>query len=216
MLVMAIEASRQLASPDRTVTGFRFKDVFFHSTLTIPEPSSDGADVHFFLRPLRESATARSATWSEFRLCSWSGDVWRTHCAGLVSTEYETEFTPVDAGLEQQEFITRCRTDAAEHAKKCTVSADPHFMYEAWSDVGWKFGPSFTRLDNLRYSNDMYCTATLKVADIASLMKHGYVQDHLVHPTTLDGVLQSALIAITKGGSVSPLSNCSSWRLWRH
>lgn len=217
MLVMAIEAARQVASetaaPDKIISGFRFKDVFFHAVLNIPDASTDGADVHFFLRPLRESATARSAVWSEFRLCSWSNDAWRQHCTGLIATEFETEHTPVDAGREKAEFIAKCLREADAHAAICDKSADPKFMYEAWNDIGWQFGPCFTSLDDLAYgvgetrmthtgeTVPFHSTATLNAADIAGLMKYGFVQDHLIHPTMLDGVLQSSLIGITKGGS---------------
>ncbi|KAB5578099.1 polyketide synthase [Coniochaeta sp. 2T2.1] len=39
MLVMAIEASRQLAAPDRKVKGFRFKEVSLHMALRVPGSS---------------------------------------------------------------------------------------------------------------------------------------------------------------------------------
>lgn len=66
-------------------------------------------------------------------------------------------------------------------------------------------GPSFSGLDDVRYSDDWYHTATLHstVPYIAKLYKYGYMQDHIVHPTTLDGVVHSGLIAMTKGGSES-------------
>lgn len=216
MLVMAIEAARQIASetaPDKAIAGFLFKDVFFHSVLNIPDAGTDGADVHFYLRPLRESATARSAVWSEFRLCTWSNDAWRLHCTGIIATEFEKKHTPVDAGKEEAEFIAKCRKEAAEHAAICDKSADPQFMYEAWNEIGWQFGPCFMSLDDLAYgvgatrmthtgeTVPFHSTATLKAADIAGMMKFGYVQDHLIHPAMLDGVLQSSLIGITKGGS---------------
>lgn len=204
---MAIEASRQLLPRDSKIVAFRFKDVFFHSVLTVPDANTDGADVHFFLRPLRESMTARSSTWSEFRLTSYSADAWRTHCTGLISTTYEVESTPVDGGREHEEFLRRCRSEAAHHKTICTSSADQQYMYEQWREIGWEFGPCFTRLDDLRYSDDLHCTANLTVANIAGLMKGGFVQDHLIHPTTLDGILQCALIGMTKGGSVSGMND---------
>lgn len=131
MLVMAVQASRQLAAPDKTITGFRFKDVSLPSFATVPDESTDGADTHCFLRPLRESATSRSATWSESRLYTWTGDSWLKSCSGLVSVEYETEDTPVDAGLEQQRFIARCRHEATAYSKKTPEASDRSFVYNA-------------------------------------------------------------------------------------
>ncbi len=54
MLVMAVEASRQIAEKDKVLKGFRFRDVSFHLALRVPEDAV-GIESHFYLRPYRES-----------------------------------------------------------------------------------------------------------------------------------------------------------------
>ena len=72
MLVMAIEASRQLASAGKKVKGFRLKEVVLHMALRIPL-STEGVETHFHLRPYLDSTATTSSSWSEFELRSCEG-----------------------------------------------------------------------------------------------------------------------------------------------
>ncbi|KAN0068941.1 hypothetical protein V8E54_013110 [Elaphomyces granulatus] len=47
---MALEASRQLANPQKVLEGFRLKEVVFHAALRVPT-SADGIETHFRAAP---------------------------------------------------------------------------------------------------------------------------------------------------------------------
>ena len=199
MLVMAIEASRQLASAGKKVKGFRLKEVVLHSALRIPL-NTEGVETHFHLRPYLDSTATTSSSWSEFELRSCEGAQWREHCRGLIQTEYETQYTPVDDGLEDRMFAEKCANRLAEAERACRKDVSTKQLYELLQTVGLDFGPTFQNLSEMRIGENRSAVATVTAADIKSKMPHGYVQPHLIHPTTLDGVLQSILVALSRGG----------------
>ena len=199
MLVMAIEASQQLASTGKRVKGFRFKEVVLHMALRIPR-NAEGVETHFHLRPYLDSTAATSSSWSEFELRSFEGGEWREHCRGLIQTEYESQSTPVDDGLEDRMFAEICASRVAEAEHTCQKDMSAKQLYELLQTVGLDFGPTFQNLSDMRIDQDRNAVATVTAPDIKSRMPHGHVQPHLIHPTTLDGVLQSILVALTRGG----------------
>ena len=199
MLVMAIEASRQLANPQKKLKGFRFKEVVLEMALRIPL-NAEGVETHFHLRPYLDSTAMTSSSWSEFELRSCGGDVWREHCRGLIQTEYEVPHTPVDDGLEERMFAEICANRVAEAERTCQKEVSTKQLYELLQTVGLDFGPTFQNLSMMRIDQSRKAVATVKAPDIKSKMPHGYVQPHLIHPTTLDSVLQSILVALTRDG----------------
>jgi acyl transferase domain-containing protein len=201
MLVMAIEASKQLANPEKRLKGFRFKEISLHTALRVPS-NADGVETHFYMRPYMDSTSSTSSNWSEFQLFSFEGDEWREHCRGLIQTEYEAPYTPVDDGLEDQMFTKICTKYIETAEQACPKNVSVQQLYELLQTVGFDFGPTFQTLSDVRIDSDrnMIATVNSKIDDIRNKMPHRYVQPHLIHPTTLDGVLQAVIVALTRGG----------------
>lgn len=199
MLVMAIEASRQLAAPEKKVKAFRFKEVSLHMALGIPL-NADGVETHFHMRPHVESTALSSSTWSEFELRSYTPRGWIEHCRGLIQTEYETSYTPVDDGLEDRQFVEGCLTAVNQAEESCQSDVSIKQLYEILQTVGFDFGPTFQNLSDVRIGSGRHSIATVTAPDLKSKMALGYLQPHLIHPTTLDGALQSVVVAMTRGG----------------
>lgn len=199
MLVMAIEASLQLTNPDKKLKGFRFKDVSFHMALRIPA-HAEGVETQFQMRPHLDSTSSKSFAFSEFELSSYEGDERRDHCRGLIQTEYDASPTPVDSGLEDRMFYEMCVRAVDEAEVACRNNASANQLYQLLAIAGYHFGPDFQTLSDIRTNNDRSLVATVKAPDIGRNMPHGHVQLHLIHPTTLDSVLQSGIVALTNGG----------------
>ena len=199
MLVMAIEASRQLTSSEKKLKGFRFKEVVLHMALRIPH-NAEGVETHFHLRPYLDSTASSSSSWSEFELRSCDGGDWKEHCRGLIQAEYEAPHNPVDDGLEDRMFVEMCAERVAEAERACRKDVSTKQLYELLQTVGLDFGPTFQNLSEMRIGQSRNAVATVRAPDVKSKMPHGFVQPHLIHPTTLDGVLQSILVALTRGG----------------
>lgn len=198
MLVMAIEASRQLADASKVLKGFRFKDVSFHSALTVPD-DAQGVESHFHLRPYRETSIPTASKWHEFQLLTCEKSEWREHCYGHIQTEYETEYTPVDAGLEEQKLRERLAKVLINAETNCTTNVSSENVYRNFQESGLDFGPIFQTLSDVRLGPDFNLLAKVEspLQKIQALMPHGYVQPHMVHPATLDGILQAGIASIT-------------------
>ena len=199
MLVMAIEASIQLANPDKKVKAFRFKEVALHMALRVPL-GVEGVETHFYLRPYADSTALTAGSWNEFELRSFQGDDWIEHCRGLIQTEYETTYNPVDDGLEDRLFNQMCADAVQEAEDTCKNDVSPKQLYEILQTVGFDFGATFQNLSEVRIDDGRNSVATVSAPDIKGIMPYEHIQSHLIHPTTLDGVLQSVVVAMTKGG----------------
>ncbi|KAL8402829.1 hypothetical protein RB596_009256 [Gaeumannomyces avenae] len=196
MLVMAIEASRQVAALEAAengarpaVSGFRFSQVSFHTALLVPDTEL-GVESHFFLRPSRE---AGRDGWSEFQLWTSEGDDWREHCRGFVRTEYGKDaLTPADGQA------------VLEEAKHCTSKVKSARLYRAFGDIGLGFGPTFQTLRDVKLSgNRVLAQADALVSKIRRAAPLQYLQPHMVHPSTLDAVIQAGLVPLLDLGAAS-------------
>ncbi|KAF8241412.1 hypothetical protein K440DRAFT_656775 [Wilcoxina mikolae CBS 423.85] len=198
MLVMAIEASRQLADPNKIIKGFRIKEACFQNALTVP-PNSDGVKTHFYLRPVKTSSSSSSSTLNEFRLCSYEADEWRENCRSTVSIEYEAAPTPVDCGREEKEQLRNYREIQEAANESCKISVSAKQLYELFSTVGLDFGPSFQCLKDVRYNKENEAIVVIQTQDLRAKMPKRYAHEHVIHPTILDSVLQVMIPALSRG-----------------
>ncbi|OAT01290.1 uncharacterized protein BDCG_17017 [Blastomyces dermatitidis ER-3] len=65
ILVMAIEAAKQIADPNCTVTGYNVRDVVFQAELNIPT-SSDRIETRFYMKSIRSSPMRVNGSSSAF------------------------------------------------------------------------------------------------------------------------------------------------------
>ncbi|KAI3393132.1 hypothetical protein diail_4700 [Diaporthe ilicicola] len=203
MLVMAIEGCKQLAersNPEKAIKGIRFREVSFHSALQVPDDTR-GVESHLYLRPVKQAALeAKASAWREFQVCTaQDDDEWREHCRGQVLVEYEEAATAVDGGREEQAVKDHCRARIEDAQQKCKSQVLSDKIYEAWENVGLVFGPTFQTVAESAVDHEAGVTlAKVKptIPFLKTLMPHGYLQPHLIHPTTLDGALQVCLVPL--------------------
>lgn len=195
MLVMAIEAANQTAGPTREVIGFRLKDVIFRRALNIPR-DANGIETHFFLRQDKDAFDS-PMSWSEFRLCAFKSEQWHEHCRGSIQVEYQRNQTEVDGGKESLEQLRQCqRTDDAM-ANSCLNAIDTTQLYKTLGKSGFGFGQAFRPIEAGYFSYNNEARAEIK---LYRWLPNNHPQLHVVHPTTLDGVLHLVLAALSQGG----------------
>ncbi|KAF4914963.1 Highly reducing polyketide synthase alt5 [Colletotrichum fructicola] len=200
MLVMAIEACKQLVDPALKLAGFRFKDVSFHTALDIPE-DAEGIETRFHLRPLWEGTSSQSATWSEFELWSYQNDEWRNHCRGWIQADTNSGHTIVDGGLEQVKFEETCAKVVEDSDKTCLDPLTHDQVYEAFDLAGLNYGPSFRNLSDVSVGPSTLAAMTLTSPDLVPIMPYGFTHPHVIHPTSLDSAISGAFIALHRGGA---------------
>ena len=197
MLIMAIEAARQLADPARIKTGYRLRDVAFHKAIVL---SSDpaGVETQFYLRPAKDIGSKLNL-WNEFRLCTYENGEWTENCRGAVSIEHYESTQPDDDREAENERIYYSQ-EYERGAEKCQMTLSSRQFYEVLSESGLSYGQAFQTVRQVRFTDEGDATGTIDTRDWMVKVANNSIQPHIIHPTALDGVLQIAYPALTKGG----------------
>lgn len=195
MLVMAIEAANQMADPTQDVLGFELKETSFQRSLTIPQDSA-GIEVQLSLHLLNDTNNAVK-NWSEFRLCAYENSQWHECCRGLIRVEYQSNPSEVDSGKEILEELNACRRLEASMTESCQQPLDPRSLYQTLTNSGFGFGPSFQPITKGAFGTNNEAKADVKLFQWPASQ---YPQPHVVHPTSLDGMLHLAIAGYAKGG----------------
>jgi acyl transferase domain-containing protein/NADPH:quinone reductase-like Zn-dependent oxidoreductase len=198
MIIMAIEASRQLADDVRaTIKGYRVKDITFSRALVIPD-DQDILETEFYMR----SREGDRSQWSEFRLCSLNNNEWVEHCRGTIIVECEQNDVEVDNGLEMNQLRQRLLENSARVARNCNVQVGSKQMYHNLGTFGFDFGPTFQTLHDVSFNKGGEATATIHLNAWRDKVppRTARIQEHIIHPTDLDGLLHLTVTAISRGG----------------
>ena len=202
MIVMAIEAARQMSTltETRPILGYRFKDVAFMNALVL-SMNAEGVETQFYLRP-RKSHGTTGTEGSEFQLFTLLNNNWTENCRGSIFVDYDEADAEVDHGLESKQTSLRSREVYKRGAQRCKIAVNSKQMYENLDKLGFNFGPTFQTLEDVSYNNDGEATATIQLHDwkkkVSTEVRN--IQEHVIHPTALDGVFHLTVTAITRGG----------------
>ena len=184
---MAIEAARQVAERSEYITGYRLRDVSFPKAL-MSVPRAEDFETNLFLRALETSENKASGS-SEFRIYTHTIGEWTENCRGTITLEYEHEENEVDAGTEARMELQHFEQVYAAAIKSCSVSVEHTMFYEALENQGLRYGETFQTLDEVRRS-DCEAVGRVKLRQWAISVDEREYQDHVIHPTALDGLLQ--------------------------
>lgn len=170
---MAVEAARLLAEESGLRSqGYRIRHAEFLSALTIPE--SDTVEVRLRMQPVN------SAFSYDFQIGSLgTSGAWEENCRGQIAiVEVQDTSKPpnIDGFLDVGETIR---------------DIDAAYLVARIGEMGVSYGPSFQNLTYGRVASSKAVT-NLRISRVASQS-----DTYLVHPTTLDCVIQSAYSALS-------------------
>ena len=192
MLVMAIEALRQLAKTERPIRGYKFKNVFFEQALVVPAQGS--VEVQFTMRPSLEHSM-NLATWNEFRLYKYDNYQWTLLSKGSIALDLRSSFvdSPDDSLLELvREFVDK--------TKDCRREIPVQGFYKDTRRAGFEYGPSLRGIKSIRIDDHCSAIATVDLCDWKAAGYDNDIQPHVVHPAGLDAIFQVMFGAVSKGG----------------
>jgi NADPH:quinone reductase-like Zn-dependent oxidoreductase len=200
MVVMAIEAAKQLADDNRVLQGYKLHDIHVLTALVIPA-TSEGIETQMQLHQLRDDSSNSTPSW-EFRLYSCTNGQWHKNCQGKIQLDYLKDSNQVDEGRENREKAKNrheAHTAAMENAE-WRRSAD-QFYDSAWKS-GYTFGPALKVMSNITYGElaGPQVTADVKCHEWRSVDNSNHYQEHIVHPATLDGLFQPAVAVYSRAG----------------
>lgn len=197
-IVMAIEAAKQISDPRLITTGYRLQDVTIRTALKVPD-TKEGVEVTISMSRKDESSSESSLIWSKFRISSYNPveDDWLVHCTGYIAVDYDTKTGPVDNGQEAEADARAWKDALLDVSRCCRSPVDMKGVYENWHDVGISLGPVFNNLSNVKLEKGHgKVKGLITVPSVASIMPKNYMHAHVIHPCTLDSMLQLFLTSI--------------------
>ena len=195
LLVMVIEALRQLADQHRPVKGYLFEEGTFNSAFVVPE---EGVESTLHLQRIRSDIASDFDRYS-FRLHIRNGTEWIESARGTAVVEYKNSTRPIDHGQEEDLRNRTFRQLYLDVISSPGRDVEASKLYEILKTVGLGLGPTFKTMDNIFYTNNNEA-----VADITPWTWSEYdLQTHipLIHPTTLDAIAQTFTICFTRGAT---------------
>lgn len=197
MLVMALEGVRQLADSGLIVKGYRVKDATFQRALNVPL-THEGVESQLCIRPLQDAFDKDSSKY-EFKIYMLEEDTWSENSRGIIEVEYDEEENTVDRGSEAAARLQQYQELYEKRLHACTSPVESKVIYEHFRAMGLDFGPSFRTLQNIFCSDYGDVVAEIGTFQWTSQDGMNHPQSHIIHPTTLDGLIQLALVGLTKG-----------------
>lgn len=186
-IAMIVEASARAhneSSLDVPIAGYSLRDVSIKSSLRIPEDDY-GIEVVTSME-ISEPSTLQSLTWATFSISSVTRDpeTWTEHCTGRVQLDLNKSNTS---------------TLSAPPISGSGKFVDAKSWYKKFEAIGLGYGPTFRPLSDIRAVSE---GANQYSASLALKTTAGSLRDespYLLHPASIDGAIQLALIACHNG-----------------
>ncbi|QSZ36869.1 hypothetical protein DSL72_006752 [Monilinia vaccinii-corymbosi] len=196
MLVMAIEASRQMARPNSEIDSYNFENVSFFKALLV-NLDAEGVETQFHLCPARDNTSLSDRKHFNLYLCS-SGQ-WAEICCGTIVTDYKEVNDAEVLGPRNDNHLHSIWENGVA---RCTRPLDSKDLYENLASFGFGFGHTFQALKQVRWNNECEATACLDPREWMKKVKDSRITlDHVIHPTALDAVMHLTAVAESKGTS---------------
>ncbi|KAF2822312.1 polyketide synthase-like protein [Ophiobolus disseminans] len=201
MLVMAIEAMRQMESNDTDkIRGYRVRDVTFSRAISLCS-GPQGTEIQLTLRPAHDKTSKSGGAWSEFTLFVYEGTSWSECCRGAIAVEFEEHTHPF--AVDEHEMFLEAEMNTLRHGREqCQSAIDIDKAYSIFKTSGIEYGPAFQGMQQLRWNKDGQATATVDLHHWRAHVEDTYCEPYLVHPATMDALFQLMLPALSNGGEV--------------
>ena len=196
---MAVEAANQMSDEKRKASGYRIKEVEFKAPIPI-SLSGEGTETQFSLRSA-ELASSHDESWSEFRLCSLLDGGWIENCCGSIKVEYSEIGNPGSLHDEQPNPARSDEHSCGSFPQASWKSIDSQDMYQYLRNCGHNYGPTFQCLQSIATDAVRDATAILKLFSWTTDEGENPRQSHIIHPVSLDGVFQLAVVAMSQNGA---------------
>lgn len=183
MLVMAIEAAKQVAEQGRSITGFNIQEARFHAAMIVP-PGTHGIETSFYLHPAK-GMDSRSSSSFEFRLCTCENEEWIENCTGSIQIVYTPEEEPEMDKVHTEELWSSQLEAYSNAIKACTLLVDGPSLYDRFLNSGYDYGEAFQLINTLSISPVQPC--------VTAQVKRFSSTGEMIHPTTLDAILQTSI-----------------------
>ncbi|KAI1355097.1 hypothetical protein F5Y01DRAFT_327941 [Xylaria sp. FL0043] len=193
MIIMALEAVKQMCPTTREISGFQIEEAHFSNPIVVGETDEESTEVIVQLRRI-QTAYEKESVWSSVTIMTQSDGQWTQCFQARIQVQYmEHAITEVDGGLEAALWEQQISSHVEDAAKSCTMTLDRLAFYDHCRKAGICYGPTFRLLDNISWDGDAIATARI------SMTTTEHQTTSLTHPAVLDCALQLLLAQATRG-----------------
>lgn len=213
---LAIEAVAQLTATEfeetatsqvngvKRVSGYRLRDINILQALVVPD-SLDGIEIQTIIHPVDDKCIGIRG-WKHFEIHSMTAENrWTEHAKGLILVEFQGPSHAKSTRLEKSDI------ELTGYIRRI----EPDTMFAGLRSVGINHGPVFRNIKSIIQSGKKQrSVTTFVVADTS--VPNDVLRHHVLHPTTLDSVIQSSYTALPGAGSrlESPLVPRAFEEVW--
>lgn len=208
MVVMAVEAAKQVADPNRQISGYRIRDAVFLAPIPVEE---DRSEVQLHLRSDHAHLVDKSTDSFEFRIYCMSRTGWFENCHGFVQVVHENDGNEYQGARRHENSLFCNKFNEAQNS--CVHHVPKEQMYEIFIKNGLKYGPAFQGLDNLYWDGKDTAIGDVQCFKWTAEQSHNAFQAHVAHPTTLDAAGQLAWVVLTEGAATSVVNGFAATRI---
>ncbi|GKT49640.1 highly reducing polyketide synthase curS1 [Colletotrichum spaethianum] len=190
MIVMAIEAARQLIDSKYTPKGIILQNLKFERGLVIPS-RDQAVQTEISLRPGETSPD----TWDFAVYSTSTTGSWTRNCHGSLTLAYDEKYR-MDSEKEWDSLISTWK----EVTTKTSKDIDIDSLYNDLEAVGIEYGPTFRNVFQAAANPGEYCAyGSVRIPDTKSSMPSNFEYPHLIHPATMDAIFHLLFIAFSDG-----------------
>ncbi|KAI5203359.1 putative polyketide synthase [Aureobasidium subglaciale] len=189
-ICMAIEGLNQLVQNDGSnATGFNLKDIDIKLGLVVPEEG--GVELKLHMSGLPEKNMCEKG-WYQFHIFSLNNaGFWAEHCSGMIAAQLEQK--PVNVPPTLQTLVSQ---DKEVYTRRMEATD----LYKGLRSADIYHGPIFQNLLEIKQTQGS-SLCSFRIADTASLLPAKHEEPHVLHPTTLDSILQAAYSSLPRSSS---------------
>ncbi|KAI1255544.1 hypothetical protein MGN70_003610 [Eutypa lata] len=207
MLLMGLEAVREMCSASRQVSSYFIRDAHFFSPIIVGESLEERTEITLHLQPLQK-AYEKESTWSDIKIFACLNERWTECFRASIRVEYEdTVQHEVDKGLEKRLNHESIVADYEHASTSCNMSVDHRAFYRHCADhARIKYGEWFQLLQDTRWDGKETAIGSVDVS------RSKYRTTSVVHPAVLDSAFQLLLTQRSRGLS-EPVPTCVPYHL---
>ncbi|VUC24070.1 unnamed protein product [Clonostachys rosea] len=205
MLCMVVEAARSISKPDAQIRSYRLREVTIQSALVIP-PESQGVEIQLYLQQQKHTrvTTFSAVECNDFHLAANINDEWKEICSGTIVLDYVEKSKGIY--LDEQ-YVLKYQADMRAKFdgifSKCSAKTPKYRFYDMGKAMGYDFGPAFQTVHDLSYDPaGQYAAGAIILDEWMEKTTKSHIQEHVIHPTALDGIFQMVAALNSKGGTV--------------
>ncbi|KAI0391387.1 hypothetical protein F5Y17DRAFT_460850 [Xylariaceae sp. FL0594] len=203
MLVMAFLAVKETVSGQGDITGFYIQEATFSSPLVVGQSVADATETMVRASPIRRPYE-KEVSWFHVKIHAYIRQEWRECCQATVQAQVQRASRAEDQNFDTEASARSLSVKMLNRlAPSCSIAIGHEDFYRYWSTNGIHYGENFRLLRDIKWDGTRSVNAQLVLPPPESAPEFERLNLGIIHPISLDGILQTLLTPISGGLSVA-------------